>query len=287
MKKYQNGGIRLSQSKEARRFRAEPPSVTLGPIRPNVGTEARYREKLQDLIREMNISVQYWIRARYRANEPEIAQDALPAAALQRAIARLTRRWQKKFDDLAPKLAAYYAQSANARSAQQLRTMLRDQGFTVQFKMTRAARDVMRASISEQVSLIKSIPQKYFTDIQGSVMRSVQSGRDLSSLTKDLQSNYGVSFRRASFIARDQNNKATAAMTRVRQQEIGLEEAEWMHSHGGRHPRPTHLAMDGKRYDIRKGMYDPAVGKYIFPGEEPNCRCVPRPVLPARLKRAA
>ena len=44
----------------------------LPPVRPNAGTEALYRRKLQALIREMNASVLYWIRAAYRANEPII-----------------------------------------------------------------------------------------------------------------------------------------------------------------------------------------------------------------------
>jgi hypothetical protein len=38
--------------------------------------------------------------------------------------------------------------------------------------------------------------------------------------------------------------------------------------------------MDGKKYDVEKGMYDPAVGKFVFPGELPNCRCLSRSVIP-------
>ena len=255
---------------------------TLPPVRANAGTEAKYRKRLQDLIREMNDSVLYWLRAAYKANEPAIAQDELPYAALERVIKRLSRRWQKKFDVGAKELAEYFAQQANQRSAQQLARILKDAGFSVEFKMTRAARDVMNASISEQVGLIKSIPQKYFDQVQGDVMRSVQVGRDLSSLTKDLEKNYGVSYRRAAFIARDQNNKATASMTRVRQQELGITEAIWVHSGGGKEPRPTHLAAGKRkqRYDVREGWYDPAEGRHIWPGELINCRCASRAVMP-------
>lgn len=258
---------------------ADPNAIVLKPVRPNLGTEARYRKRLQDLTREMSASVEYWVRSVYRANEPKIAQDALPSKVLERTISRLAVRWQKQFDELAPKLATYYAQSANVRSSKQLSSMLQEHGFTVEFRMTPATRDVMQASIAEQVSLIKSIPQKYFTDVQGSVMRSVSAGGDLGALTKQLQENYGVSYRRAAFIARDQNAKATASMTRARQLDAGLTEAIWMHSHGGRVPRPTHVAMNGQKYDVSKGMYDSAVGKFILPGEEPNCRCLSRPVV--------
>ena len=125
----------------------------------------------------------------------------------------------------------------------------------MKFKMTRAMRDIMAATVGQQVSLIKSIPSQYFTNIGGLVMRSVQTGRDLEQLTKDLKAQFGVTHRRAAFIARDQNNKATASMTRARQEELGLNDAIWVRSGAGKHPRPTHVAMDGKKYDVRKGMW--------------------------------
>lgn len=262
-----------------RTAKPQPPK-TLPPVRPNVGTQAKYRKQLEAIIKEMNDSVEYWVRAAYKNNEPVIATDALPTAVLERVVRRLQRRWQKKFDELAPKLAQYYAQAANTRSALQLQNALREGGMTVKFKMTRAARDVMNASIQEQVGLIKSIPQKYFTAIQGDVMRSVQSGRDLATLTKSLQENYGVTKRRAANIARDQNNKATASMTRVRQQEIGVVEAIWLHSGGGKHPRPKHKAFNGKRYNVKEGAPIGDKGQKVHPGEEINCRCVSRAIIP-------
>ncbi len=63
-------------------------------------------------------------------------------------------------------------------------------------------------------------------------------------------------------------------MHRVRQVELGITQAKWRHSMGGKKPRPTHLANNGKLYDVARGWYDPAVKKHIFPGELINCRCV-------------
>ncbi|MDB5605134.1 MAG: phage head morphosis protein [Bradyrhizobium sp.] len=118
------------------------------------------------------------------------------------------------------------------------------------FKTTKAI--IMAATVGQQVSLIKSIPSQYFTDVEGLVMRSVQTGRDLGQLTKDLQEQFGVTCRRAAFIARDQNNKATASMTRARQDELGITQAIWVHSGAGKHPRPTHVAMNGTKYDVNR-----------------------------------
>lgn len=260
----------------------KPKEKTLKPVYPNAGIEAAYRKRLRKLIEEMNRSVAYWLKASYRKNEPEImAADEVPAAELQKAINRLTKQWQKKFDEAAPKLAAHFAQSVKGRSDLALKKILKDAGFAIEFDQTRVMTDVMRATINQNVALIKSIPERYFTDVQGAVMRSVQTGRDLKSLTDEIEKTYGIARRRAAFIASDQTNKATSALSRVRRNELQLYEAEWVHSGGGKDKRPTHVkaGRDRVRYDIRKGWYDPAVKRFIHPGEEPGCKCVSRAVI--------
>lgn len=229
----------------------------------------------------MVASVNYWLSASYKANEPNIAQDELPATALKAALRKLSRRWQKRFDEAAPKLADYFAQAVEKRSSTALQNILKEAGFTVEFKMTSAQRDILHATINANVDLIKSIPAQYLNQVQGAVMRSVQTGRDLGTLAKELEEHYGVTKRRAAFIARSQNNMATASMTRARQVELGLTEAIWVHSGGGKHPRPSHAqaGRDKTRYSTSEGWLDPAIGKRIFPGELPNCRCVSRAVV--------
>lgn len=253
----------------------------LRPVHPNVGIEVAYRRKLTALIDEMAKSVSYWLEAKYRQNEPEIAQDELSSAALREAIKKLVKRWNDRFDEAAKQLAEHFSKSVSQRSDAALKKILKDGGFAIEFKMTRAQRDVLNATIQENVSLIKSIPQRYLTNVEGIVMRGVQTGRDLAQITTDLQEQHGVTRRRAAFIARDQSNKATASLTRARQIEAGLTEAIWVHSGGGKEPRPSHLkaGRERTRYDVREGWFDPAVGKKILPGELPNCRCVSRAVV--------
>ena len=234
---------------------------------------------------EMDASVRYWVAAAYRANEPEVArvaaEDELPAAALLRAVRVLAKRWLRRFEAAAPKLAAWFAGDAAKQSDAALRKILRDGGFSVRFKLTAAERDVMRATVAQNVALITSIPAQYFGQVEQSVMRSVAAGRDLGGLAKELRDHYGVTKRRAAFIARSQNNLATAALTRSRQLEVGITQATWLHSGGGKEPRPTHVkaGRDRQVYDVAKGWYDPHEKKHIWPGELPNCRCVCRPVV--------
>jgi hypothetical protein len=210
-----------------------------------------------------------------------VGDAASPARHLKAAFAKLRRRWEDKFDEASLKLARWFAQSAATRSDERLRRILRDGGLSVRFTPTKAMRDVMEGTVQANVALIRSIPEQYLTQVEGAVMRSVQTGRDLHSLSSDLRHELGVTKRRAAFIALDQNNKATSAMTRARQEELGLK-AVWVHSHAGKEPRPTHLANDGQPYDPAAGWFDPdpKVRRRIWPGELINCRCFSRSVIP-------
>lgn len=265
-------------------MRRAPPNRAerLAPaIRPNAGIQARYHKKLRALITEMARSYAYWLRAQYRATPPKMALDALPARELERLLREMGIRWEKRFEKAAPKLAEYFAQSVRGQTERRLKEILRDSGVTVKFTMTPELRDIMRAEIAENVSLIKSIPQQFHTQVEGLVMRSVATGRDLSTLTADLQERFGITERRAKKIALDQNNKATSAIRRERETAVGIEEGVWLHSHAGKVPRPTHLANHGKRFNLREGWYDPdpKVRRNIWPGELITCRCTWRAVV--------
>lgn len=261
----------------------------LKPLFPNVGSEVAYRERLYKLIDEMHTSISYWMTAKYKANAPVIAMDELPlsafdestpASVLRIVINKLVRRWQKRFDNAASQLADYFAEDVEDRTEARMKRILKDGGISVPFRMSDAMKDISKATVNANVSLIKSIPQQYLRNVEGIVMRSVQTGRDLGQLSKDLQKQFGVTKRRAALIARDQNNKATSAFQRARQQELGITTAVWMHSHAGKVPRPSHVKMDGKSYDINKGMWDKDEGEWIFPGQLINCRCTSRSVVP-------
>jgi len=254
-------------------------AVELRPVLPSAAVRAAYLSKVDALLVELHKSTLFHVRAAYLENSPEImALDASPARELRVLMRKLGRRWLAKFDALAPKLAEHFATAAGERVDGELARMLRAAGFTVRFKASRAQNDVMQATIGENVSLIKSIGAQHFSAIEGAVMRSVQEGRDLATLSRTLQEQYGVAKRRANLIARSQNNMATATLTRVRQKELGIRQARWLHSAGGKTPRPEHVAFSGKVYDVDKGAF--LEGKWTWPGREINCRCVSIPIVP-------
>ena len=258
---------------------------TARPVHANRGIEAKYRRDMQRLIAEMHGSVEYWLKAAYNKAPPrmaalvEHAQDAAsPSQRIRKVLDDLAKRWTAKFDEYAPKLAEAYLQGMFKATDSAFRQALKEAGWAVEFKMTPAVRDAFNASLNENVGLIRSIPEKYLQQVEGTVMRSYAAGRDLESMVKELKQLYPAASHRAELIARDQSNKANAVVNRARQMELGITEALWMHSHGGKTPRPDHVKADGTRYKIAEGCK--ISGEYIQPGEEINCRCTSRPVLP-------
>lgn len=297
--------------------RTKKPKIlrVLRQVAPNAGVRAFYSKRLTDFVDRMARSYERWVVACYRANKPRMAMDSVmrptataayvnnpvdfariswdedglgwmaldasPAAELQRELRQLGARWQDEMDAGAEDLARWFAKKASRRSDLALRAILKKAGYTVPFKMTRKMQDVFSATVAENVSLIKSIPAQFHTQVEGLVMRSVATGRDLHQLTRDLQHQFGVTERRAKFIALDQNNKATSALMKVRHVELGLDEGIWLHSHAGKEPRPTHLANHGKKFSIADGWFDPdpRVRRKIMPGELIRCRCTWKPIV--------
>ncbi|GBR56481.1 phage head morphogenesis protein [Gluconobacter sphaericus] len=253
----------------------------LKPTRASAALEALYYRDLMRLIREMDDSLTYWLTANYRKHETAIAQDSV-ADELQKVMNKLTVRWRSLFDDRARKIAERQAGRWKGHADTSLMDKLRQAGFAVKFRPSKAVKDVLDGAINENVSLIKSIADHHLTEVSQMVQRSVMAGRDLGTLTADLKERYGIAQRRAAFIARDQNNKATSFITRTRQIELGLTEAIWCHSSAGKHPRPNHVkaGRERLRYDIRQGADVDGDGKLIFPGEEPNCRCTSQVIIP-------
>lgn len=259
----------------------KPGERMLRVVHSNIGLEKLYKRRLLALIDKMHDSILYWLRVSYKANTPEMSADATPAVQLHKTIRRLASRWLGNWRKLSPKLAKAFVEENAALVDNTLKSSVATQGLAIKFKLTPAMNDVLQATVKANVSLIRSIPQKYLQDVEGAVMRSVQAGRDIESLFKELQHTYNLTKDRAKLIAFDQNNKATSALTRVRQLELGVTKAIWVHTGIGKKPRPEHVhwGKEQRRYDISKGMYDHNEGRYIFPGELINCHCLSRPVI--------
>jgi len=259
--------------------------IVCDEVHPNVGVEYAYAHALLVPIGTMAAEVEAELAADWSrgVNTVGFASDAPNLTLLvQRTLDRLTKRWETKFDGMANRIADKFASSAWTATDNGVRASFAKAGFTVKFKPTRAMKDAYAVRVQANVDLIRTIPQQYLKDVKTQVWNAVTAGSDLSRLTADIQKVYKVTQHRASFIARDQNNKAKAAFEDARRKELGIEEAIWAHSSAGKEPRTTHVAAAKRkqRYKISEGWLDPAVNKRIWPGTEINCRCMSRSIIP-------
>lgn len=250
--------------------------IELQPIRSSAAVQGKYQSELNALVSDMTSNYMYWLKANWR-KESKLAQDKRHAANLKTILAKLGKKWSKRFDKMADEIARLFVDGSTKHSRLAMMAALKKAGFTVDLKLTEPVRDAMTESIAENVALIKSIGAEYHTAIEKQVFRTVAAGGDLSSMVEMLKKTYGVTQRRASFIALDQTNKVRAQMESVRRQELGITHAIWMHSHAGKVPRPSHVKAHGEVFEVAKGLY--LDGKWVLPSEEINCRCTSKSII--------
>lgn len=121
--------------------------------------------------------------------------------------------------------------------------------------------------ISENTSLIKSLPTRLHPELEGIVRRGVMNGASVKDLKEQIKVRYGVTDYRAKLIAQDQTLKLNADLTRYRLQSVGVERYVWRTVQDSR-VRPEHADRNGKTYSWDKG---PSNGQH--PGQEVRCRC--------------
>lgn len=269
--------------------RAQSTDVRIRAVRPNAGLRKAYAGKLRSLVRQMAQDVAKELEKLYRKVEPQIAKDAKsesPVERLQKIIDRMRKKWEESTRDFAEDTADWFVRKTRDHVDRAQNSALRASGFEafdLRFDKGQISKDAFDALVNANTSLIKSISSRYLQEVEGLVMRAVTDGRDVAGLKSELSKRYGITQRRADFIARDQCNKATEALCRANDLEVGVEQGEWIHVPGKHTSRETHKEMDGKKFDLKKGLYDRDVGRYVLPGVEPGCQCGYRPLLSRKL----
>lgn len=210
--------------------------------------------------------------------------DASFTAAASKLLRRLASSFTALFTERAGGLAEALAKGVSDVSAQQLGESLKQVSGGVTLKtdvVSGVVADVVKASVRENVALIKSIPSTYFEKIQGDVMRSIQTGRGMADLQPAIENLGETTKKRAALIARDQTSKATTSINRARMQGLGIKKFEWLHSGGGKEPRPLHKdVLNGKIFSLDDPpVIDDRTGERGLPGVLINCRCRMVPVI--------
>lgn len=245
----------------------------------------RYRRELQRLVEEMTKAYRRELESVFKQYGPaETAMDASLPAQARIALAALQRRFAALFRKRAPTIVDRMLGQVDKASSSSLNQSLKELsgGLTLKTKtMPPALAEAMKAATYENVSLIKSIPQQFHTQIEGDVMRSMQPGANgLQDVYESLRKYEGVTDRRARTIAHDQVRKATTALNAERAKAAGVRKFEWVHSGGGAEPRKLHLRLDGQIFSYDDlPVIDERTGERGLPGQLINCRCTARPIV--------
>jgi SPP1 gp7 family putative phage head morphogenesis protein len=146
-------------------------------------------------------------------------------------------------------------------------------------KISPTLKEIIKASVVENVNLIKSIKDEYLSDVKGQVMRSITTNSGTTNLIPALQKYKGISLRRAKNIALDQTRKVYNNVNAERMKNAGINQFIWLHSGGGQKPREDHIEMDGNKYSFDDPpIIDKKTGLRGIPGQAINCGCTMKPV---------
>lgn len=123
------------------------------------------------------------------------------------------------------------------------------------------------AFVSENVALIKTIPNRYFDEVEKVVTRGLRAASTPKQLTEALERQFEISTSQARLIARDQVGKFFGELNQVRQESLGLTHYIWRTSQDER-VREEHAEREGERFawdDPPEGGH-PGIDFQCFPG---------------------
>lgn len=252
----------------------------------NAAVMDRYVKALSSLVKQMTAQTIREIR-KLEASTAMDSAAAMDAGNVASQARILTNKLTAKFDSLFGRKAKALAEmmvNANTKASRAaLNISLKEMSGGLSLKtdiMNKTLRTVLTATVAENVSLIKSIPTEFMTQITGDVLRAITTGNGLADIVPKLEEYEGVTLRRARNIALDQTRKAYNNINKARMQAIGVKRFKWVHSGGGQKPRELHIQMDGNVYSFDDlPIIDERTGERGIPGQAINCRCTMVPVI--------
>jgi SPP1 gp7 family putative phage head morphogenesis protein len=262
----------LSVSRGARAARPK----TLPRVVPPKAIEA-------DFFRSINRYLDEALASVLRALEPELrtlvaegrvdSAVRLDASRLNTLLDRVSKEFFEKLkpeeiERLAAQIAGRTIQWDKQETAKQVRAAF---GVDVLSREPQLARQT-NGFISEAVALIKSIPNKFFDDVEASVARAVNAGTRPEEIAREIQKQHGISERRAALIARDQVGKFFGNVNKARQKSMGVTHYIWRTSNDER-VRPDHAEREGQTFSWDEPPPDG------HPGIAVSCRCFGEPIL--------
>ena len=241
--------------------------VELKRVPPNLGVRKEYEKKLDGLVQAMSKSVLYWILADYgNRTAREMALE----------IQKRIKQWKKVFGKESYKIALWFVNSIQKHTEFGMKESFKKAGIK---KFKGISKNDSLMVEYENISLIKSIPEKYFTGVETVALLALAYGWEKADLTDELVHRYNIASRRVKTIARDQTQKATELFKRSICFNMGITKGKWVYTYRSERPRESHVELNGAIYDLEKGCYDYYENEYIHPAQKINCQCDFVPII--------
>lgn len=279
---------------------------TSSPFRVPTASAILYRNQLYKMVKVM-IKDYKTLLGIYKEKGNQVAMDTESGSWLTTDITKkldqLGAKWSKRFDEFAQEHSKAFVKKMLRLSNTQIKTILKDWFSSERLELfgqviPKEIKQIVNADIQYNVSLIKSIQNRYHERVLGSVMRSITNGGSLKQLTIELARYGGMEYREAKNIAVDQTRKVYTSITLHNCKRLGIQKMKWLHSHAQREPRQLHTrkfngdysnypyvnGLDGLVFDINnppviQEAYTTKSGKYYpeirgYPTQLPFCACV-------------
>jgi len=245
----------------------------LTPVRIPKGPDVKYRKELNILVKKLVEQTNTLLLPALKSLEPQYVNDAY-AVELEKIIEDMQRAFVGL--DVNSKIVAN--QFVNATDQANRQRFYNSVENTIGVDLSNVIRnedltDVLIASTRENVSLIRSIPEQYFKQIESIIWTETTQGSTARSMIKQIKKVGGVTTKRARLIARDQTAKINSALTQQRSQNLGIEEYVWRTA-GDKRVRPTHVTKNGKVF-----RWDSPPKDTGHPGHDIQCRCVAQSII--------
>ena len=137
----------------------------------------------------------------------------------------------------------------------------------------------MSTVVEENIMLVKNLQDEQAKRLKSVVLRGLREGIAVNRLAGDIRKSLGIARRRATLIARTETHKLTQQLADYRASEVGFEEGVWTAVMDNR-TSSQHAKFNGRRFNLKKGIWDPKTQSWNWPGRRPNCRCRTRYLVP-------
>ena len=225
----------------------------------------------------------------------ELARQGLQhvQAFINRFVSRNLARWIFNYRELAQKLSSRFVRrlardTTNAQKQAFIKAVISPDLFKSKWTfpvlkrqyISKTAFNRLPDLIEKNVQLITKIGENDVEKISIAIAEGLFKGESLKNIQDTLKTINGFDDKRAQRVALDQSCKINNDIQLANCEDIGISEGIWIHVPGQYTSRKSHRAMNGKKFNLKEGIYDSELKHNVTPGSEPFCRCIFRPVLP-------